>query len=281
MPLPDTFVFSQSSLQDYDDCARRFQLRYLLGVRWPAAHDKPAIERERQMRLGLDFHHLVHQHVIGLPVDALSQTVAEGPLHCWWQAYLAFPPAHLPQTVRRAEVRLVAPLGIHRLTARYDLIAVESGERAVIVDWKTEQNRPRRIWLQQRWQTRLYPYLLLRAGAELNGGIALQAAQIEMVYWFANYPAQNERFAYDADQHDEIEQMLRNLIGEIETRASSTPENGTWPLTADTRQCRYCTYQTLCGRKADEDQEHEDNLEPVDDPFAFDLDLDQIAEIVF
>lgn len=284
MALPDAFVFSQSSLQDYDDCARRFQLRYLLGVRWPAAHDKPAIERERQMRLGLNFHHLVHQHIVGLPVETLSQSVAEGPLRHWWQTYLAFPPAHLPQTVRRAEVRLIAPFGVHRLTARYDLIAVEPGQRAVIVDWKTEQNRPKRAWLQNRWQTRLYPYLLLRAGAELNGGAALRAAQIEMVYWFANYPAQGERFAYNDEQHAEIEQTLGHLIGEIKARASSDPDepaqDGIWPLTTDARRCRYCTYRTLCGREPDQEPGEED-LQPVDDPFDLDLDLDQISEIVF
>lgn len=284
MSLPDAFVFSQSSLQDYDDCARRFQLRYLLGVRWPAAHDKSAVEREQQMRLGLNFHHLVHQHVVGLPVDTLSKSVVEGPLHRWWQTYLAFPPANLPQALRRAEVRLVAPLGAHRLTARYDLIAVEPGQRAAIVDWKTEQNHPKRTWLQGRWQTRLYPYLLLRAGAELNGGAALRAAQIEMVYWFANYPAQVERFAYDDEQHAEIEQALKRLIGEIEVRAASRSDEPAvgeiWPLTADARQCRYCTYRTLCGREPGQETGEED-LQPVDDPFDFDLNLDQIAEIVF
>jgi len=278
MPLPTPFVFSQSSLQDYADCARRFQLRYLLGVRWPSAHDKPAVERERQMRLGLDFHHLVHQHVIGLSTETLSKSVAEGPLHRWWQAYLAFPPPNLPQTMRRAEMCLTAPLGAHRLLVRYDLIAIEPGERAVIVDWKTEQTRPQRIWLQERWQTRLYRYMLVRAGATLNGGRPLRAAQIEMVYWFANYPAQGERFAYSDEEHAAVAQALEELIAQIEARASAEEE--VWPLTADLRHCRYCTYRTLCGREA-EHVEPEEDLQPVEVRFDFDLDLDQIAEIVF
>lgn len=278
MALPAPFLFSQSSLQDYADCARRFQLRYLLGVRWPSAHDKPAVERERQMRLGLDFHHLVHQHVVGLPADVLGQSVAEGPLHRWWQAYLDFPPPNIPSTVRRAEVSLSAPFGAHRLFVRYDLIAVEPGERAVIVDWKTEQTRPQRTWLQERWQTRLYRYMLVRAGAELNGGRPWQTSQVEMVYWFANYPAQSERFAYDDGEHTSIELALTTLIGEIEGRAETDEQ--VWPLTADLRHCRFCTYRTLCGREAAGEEPQED-LQPLDVRFDFDLDMDQIGEIAF
>ena len=34
--LPAQFAFSQSSLQDYADCPRRFQLRYLDKLIYPA-----------------------------------------------------------------------------------------------------------------------------------------------------------------------------------------------------------------------------------------------------
>jgi len=34
--LPAPFTFSQSSLQDYYDCPRRFELRYLSRLIWPA-----------------------------------------------------------------------------------------------------------------------------------------------------------------------------------------------------------------------------------------------------
>ena len=56
MPLQN-FTFSQASLQTYTDCPRRFQLRYVLNVRWPADHDQPVIERERRAREGQEFHY--------------------------------------------------------------------------------------------------------------------------------------------------------------------------------------------------------------------------------
>ena len=47
MTLPINFLFSQASLNDYVECARRFQLRYLLEQEWPAVASEPLLERER------------------------------------------------------------------------------------------------------------------------------------------------------------------------------------------------------------------------------------------
>mgnify|MGYP007064289961 CR=1 FL=1 len=40
MPLPVDFQFSQNNLQDYLDCARRFELRALRRLAWPAAQSE-------------------------------------------------------------------------------------------------------------------------------------------------------------------------------------------------------------------------------------------------
>ena len=72
MNLPDDFVFSQSALQDYVDCPRRFELRYLLDVRWPALETEPALQHEIGMMKGQEFHHLLHQHALGVPAEALA-----------------------------------------------------------------------------------------------------------------------------------------------------------------------------------------------------------------
>lgn len=39
--LPDTFAFSQSSLQAFADCARRFWLAYVQQLPWPAIEAAP------------------------------------------------------------------------------------------------------------------------------------------------------------------------------------------------------------------------------------------------
>jgi hypothetical protein len=45
MTLPYSFHFTQSSLQDYLDCPRRFQLRYVLDQPWPAVESEPRFYR--------------------------------------------------------------------------------------------------------------------------------------------------------------------------------------------------------------------------------------------
>ena len=80
MSLPPNFQFSQASLGDYVDCARRFQLRYLLEQDWPAVESEPLLERERLADLGRRFHKLIQQHIEGLPVDALTRSLGEAEL---------------------------------------------------------------------------------------------------------------------------------------------------------------------------------------------------------
>ena len=273
MPVEKGFAFSQASLQDYADCARRFQLRYVLGVRWPDgfAQDSAWIS---QAAKGSAFHQLAYQHALGIPVSRLEPLAAEQGLTAWWQAYLRSPPDRLPETERRAEVRLSTLLGEYRLAARYDLLACEPQERAVIVDWKTGQRRPDRGWLQKRWQTKVYRYVLARAGAEINDGQLFAPEQIELVYWFARSAAQPERFLYDSRQHAATENALLDIVRRIVAHKEST-----WPLTAEEKRCRWCAYRTLCGReRAESDEEAPEGEES---PFDFDLDLEQIAEIEF
>jgi CRISPR/Cas system-associated exonuclease Cas4 (RecB family) len=274
MAFPDRFAFSQASLQDYADCARRFQLRYVLGVQWPAVRAEAVIEWEQRGQRGAAFHRLVHQRTVGIPVEVLHTAASEGEVHEWWRAYLSCPPDALPGTVRKAEARLSMPLGTHRLTARYDLLAIEPGQRAVIVDWKTNERRPKRSWLEKRLQTVVYRYVLVEAGAELNGGEPFAPTQVELIYWFAAFPQQAERFAYDRDQHRAAGEQLCEMIDEIVEL-----DGGEWPLTSDLSRCIYCPFGTLCGREGQVEVAEVEEAEPELD--SFDVDLEQIAEIEF
>ena len=276
MALPTNFQFSQGSLQDYADCPRRFQLRYLLRLAWPAAEAEPAIENERYLQQGAAFHRLVHQHTLGMPLERLSGMVADEDLCRWWHNYLAQPPAELPPS-RYPEVSLSAPVGGHRLIAKYDLVSVEVGRRAVIVDWKTYRKRPRRGWLAARLQTRVYPFLLVRAGSHLNAGHLLQPEHVEMIYWFSNFPADPERFAYGAAQYRADEVYLSSLIEEIQGLG-----DGDFTLTAQERRCHYCPYRSLCQRgiRAGAFDQAEEESEVRDD-FDVSLDFEQIAEIEY
>ena len=101
MTLPIDFTFSQSSLQDYLDCQRRFELRYIQRLSWPAIEIEPALENERFLRRGSAFHRLVHQHQIGIPEPALTPYAAEPELASWWEAYLRAAPKLLQDCTRK------------------------------------------------------------------------------------------------------------------------------------------------------------------------------------
>lgn len=279
MPLPPDFHFSQGSLQDFVDCARRFQLRYLERIAWPAVPAEPILENERHMQQGELFHLMVQQQLVGVPVDRLT-AMAQGDvdLAAWWEAYLAAAPADLPGQ-HFPEVTLSAPLGEsgqRRLVAKYDLIVLTPEGRAVIFDWKTSRQRAPRRWLAERLQTRVYPYLLLHAGVDLTGGQPLAPEQIEMIYWFAGFPDRPERFVYSAGQAAEDTAYLYSLVEQIALLAGG---EGVWPLTPHEERCRFCVYRSLCERGVEAGRLDETDYRDFEPEIEIDLDFEQIAEV--
>ncbi len=227
MILPQEFQFSQGSLQDFADCRRRFQLRYLLRQSWPAVPSEPVLELERTMQQGARFHRMVQQHLLGLPVERLTPMAQEDDLSRWWQNYLHFSQGGGlealtgPGARRYPEITLSAPLGAYRLLAKLDLLAVTPQGRALILDWKTARKRPRRQWLADRLQTRVYPFVLVQAGATLNGGTPFLPEQVEMVYWFADFPDQPERFPYSASAYQADQDYLAEMVATVQRLAEN------------------------------------------------------------
>jgi len=314
MSLSKTFQFSATSLQDYVDCARRFQLRYLLQIAWPAPEAEPIAEREQRDRLGRDFHQLVHRHLLGLPTETLSASVHDPDLARWWQAYLAYVPTLLPARVI-PEVGLSTPLGGYRVIAQYDALVLrgerrgaqgetswvppEDGRAFLIVDWKTFRQRPARAWLAGRLQTRVYPLVWMQAGAALVRSVRAEdddhpilPDQVEMRYWLAEHPHSPEAFGYDEATYQADLDYLAALIAEIAERAEAGPAvasafDNIWPLTADWGQCRFCSYRSLCergdaaGPVAEYLESEPGGLSSEVGDLSFDLDWGQVQEIVY
>lgn len=267
-------TLSQSSLQDYVDCARRFYLRYIERLSYLATESEPALENEKHIREGEYFHRLVQQYLIGIPSEQVA-TLANTPnLQRWWENFLAqrdfrslrdFGSLH-------TEATLSAPLGNFRLLAKYDLLAVRNDE-VTIYDWKTYRKRPRNEWLAARMQTRVYRALLVHAGAHLNNGQPFAPGQIEMVYWFSDFPDEPARFTYTSTQHQRDWDLLIKLADEIKDASS-------YPLTDDRTKCLFCPYRSYCERgvrPGDVDQaEAEMEAEGL-----FDVNFEQIGEIEF
>src|SRR6266498_4320181 len=266
-------ILSQSSLQDYVDCARRFKLRYLDRLSYPAVESEPTLENERHQQEGEYFHRLVQQNLIGIPSEHISRLANTANLQKWWENFQLFSQTNLANQVNRLpEVTLSAPLGKYRLLAKYDLIAVEN-DKALIYDWKTYRKRPRNEWLSARMQTRVYRSLLVNAGAHINNGKPFEPEQIEMIYWFADFPDDPARFVYTSAQFKRDWDMLVKLSDEIASASS-------YPLTEDRQKCLYCTYRSYCERgiRAGDMDQAEAEMEAEE---LFDVNFEQIGEIAF
>jgi len=268
--LPTGFAFSQSSLQDYSDCPRRFQLRYIDQVQWPAVDTEPVLENERRQKEGQRFHRMVQQHLIGLPVEKLSQMANSPDLSRWWSNYLGHKFDFSGYSLY-TELTLAAQIGTFRLLAKYDLVAVKPGEQAIIYDWKTYRKRSRDEWMASRWQTRVYRALLIVAGSYLNGGNPFHPEQTEMVYWYTDFPSKPARFPYNAAQYKRDWDALNGLINEIGNHRH-------FPLTEDDKKCSFCPYRSYCnrgGKAGVMDEMTESELGSTD------INIEQIAEIEF
>ena len=270
--VPEDFVFHQSSLQDYVECERRFQLRHLQRVRWPAITAEPLLQREEQMQQGARFHHMVHQHILGIPREVLERQLRpNSDLARWWNAFTAGALQDIPQQ-RYPEMSFSSILGSYRLRAKFDLLALEDG-RALIVDWKTGQPASA-AQLQTRMQTRVYRYVLAAAGANYFG-MTLRPEDVEMRYWYAEAPDASVRLAYDSEQFRQDEAWLMNLLQQIDQQHD-------FPMTPVEKRCNFCNYRSLCARGESAgflEADPEDSLDTTD--LSWGLDIDQIAEIEF
>ncbi len=282
MPVPEGFLFSQSSLQDFVDCQRRFQLRYMLHLAWPAVEAEPYLENERRMDQGAQFHKLVRQYLVGITEGEITRSIGDDEvMQAWWRNFLASVKAGslgmlLDQAGRHLEeITLSVPIGKFRLVAKYDLLILHPNAKVTIFDWKTSQNHPKRNWLAGRLQTHVYPFVVMGALTGLKDGWQADPSKLEMMYWFSNQPEQPERFPYNLKEYREDTRLLTNLVETIDQKSEPI-----FPLTPDVKRCLFCTYRSLCDRGVKpgdaqqlEEWQEQGSAEQVS------LDFDQIAEI--
>jgi CRISPR/Cas system-associated exonuclease Cas4 (RecB family) len=251
--LPPDFVFSQSNLQTFVDCPRKFWLTFVQRLPWPAVEASPVQESEYVVRLGELFHRAVQRAEAGIAAELVAAQL-EDPLDTWFGSYLRQRPRDLPTTVTEVESVLTMPFALggdgplFRLSAKFDLLAVEPGQRAVIVDWKTSRRRTEAPNLRRRLQSQVYPYLLVEASASLPWG-PIAPEQVEMRYWFTAAPDEPVILRYDRSQHATNHALLHRLVAQIVAGQSEVD----FAKVADTeanraRFCAYCAYRSRCDR---------------------------------
>jgi CRISPR/Cas system-associated exonuclease Cas4 (RecB family) len=267
-------TLSQSSLQDYVDCAKRFQLRHVERLSYPAIESEPTLENEKHQQEGAYFHRMVQQYLVGVPAEQITKIANTVNLQRWWENFIASSDFRSLRDFGSLypEATLSAPLGNFRLLAKYDLISIQEN-KVTIFDWKTYRKRPRDEWLSARMQTRVYRALLINAGAHFNNGTPFAPEQIEMIYWFADFPNEPARFTYTSAQYKRDWDTLIKLADEIHAASS-------YPLTDDRTKCIYCPYRSYCDRgvRAGDLEQAEAEMEAEE---LFNVNFEQIGEIEF
>lgn len=248
--IPPGYLFSQHSLGTYRRCRRRFLLKYVDRQPWPCLEDENPLPYRRHLERGRIFHHWLARRHLGIDMRPIVHAHDDSDLRRWWDAVERFDWDTLPRDLREAELPVVVPIGAamstsHRLYARFDLLALNVGGDAVVVDWKTLENRPTERTLRERIQTRLYLYGLIAAGRVLTGGVPIDPDRTAMLYWFANYPEDTSIVHYSEAEYRQDEEMLGDLVEEI----ARLPRDA-FGLTDDQRQCGRCNYATLCHRES-------------------------------
>ncbi len=263
--LPVNFLFSQGNLQDYVDCRRRFQLRHLEKLAWPAVRNEPVIEHEQAMFQGQSFHRLVNGYFLGIPEDRLTDVARTSGILGWWLNFLGFISNHsdLNDSRKQTEATYQIDIGNHRFIARYDLI-VHSQKDLLIYDWKTSKVRPKRGYLGGRLQTRIYPYLLAEHASE-----AVDPDQLTLVYWFSEFPGESIIFQYSREKMHQDKKYLSSLISEIEKLS-----NNDFNKTDCQVHCNFCVYRSLCERGNEAG-------ESLDNESAYDVKADEMLQVQF
>ncbi len=229
-------------MQDYLDCERRYELRYILGQSWPAITSEPVLEIESNRRKGNEFHYLVHQYFSGIPEKTLKETIHDDIMIRWFDNFLSF---HKKLRVKElySEFRLTAQIGKNKLTAIYDLIYINANDEIGIVDWKTSQFIPKKETLALKLQSILYPFILQETSTEFLPGSYYPPEKISMRYWYPASPTDEFIFPYGHSMHEEYRVFLENLISEIQKK-----KTGKFELTKDETKCGFCPYRSLCNR---------------------------------
>lgn len=275
MAIMNNFQFSQASLQDFKDCRRRFYLRYVQKLAWPALEAEPVLENEAWLQQGAEFHRLVHQYLQGVPSEMLSKRISGKNLSSWWENFLMYTPVEISNQLFPERV-LATQLEGHPLIAKFDLVAIEEKTTLVIYDWKTSRHPGSRSKLAQRLQTKVYPYVLAKAGNPFLDGEDISPERIKMVYWYASRPNEPEVFQYRSSIMQLDEEVISQMIMEID-RLSVIED---FPLTEERSLCGHCVYRSLCdrGKKAGDLDAFEDEILPGIEET---LDFDHIQEIEF
>ncbi|MBW4519483.1 MAG: PD-(D/E)XK nuclease family protein [Scytolyngbya sp. HA4215-MV1] len=264
---------SQGQLNLLETCPRKFQHTYLeqLGI-------LTTPEQQERLLAGSRFHQLMQQRELDLPIAPLLQ--ADPQLQGWYTAFAQSAERILSLdlkenciTMRQSEYPLSLEFSVpweqangvpatqnYLLVVVYDLL-IWGEHQARILDWKTYPRPQNGQWLQQDWQTRLYPFVLAETSDYLP-------EQISMTYWFfqahgepaqggqaqndwvSNLEPQSLNFPYSATQHEQTRQDLTHLLSHLAQWLYEYQQGVPLPQVPVAKGvCQSCSFAWRCQRK--------------------------------
>jgi PD-(D/E)XK nuclease superfamily len=236
---------SQRHLKILSTCPRQFEHIYFDRLTQPIS---PVQQVKTQ--LGSDFHLLMQQRELGLPIDPI---LARSPkLDGWMKAITTTAPELFQtdvQTWRESEHVRTLAIDDYLFTAIYDLLILQP-DRAEIIDWKTYPLPKYKKDLDREWQTRLYMYILAETSAYLPKNISF-------TYWFIQSTPQPKsvRISYTLSQHRQTQTDLRELLSKLTDWLEADQATGEpFPqVAASIGSCHYCNFAPRCGREQQQD----------------------------
>jgi PD-(D/E)XK nuclease superfamily len=196
---------SQRHLKILEACSRQFEYTYCDRLTLPISPSK-----QSKTQLGSDFHLLMHQRELGLPIEPI---LARSPqLNTWMQAMIKTAPKLFDtnaQAFRESEHMRTIEIENYLFTAIYDLLILQP-KRADIIDWKTYPLPRYKKDLDLEWQTRLYLYILAETSDYLP-------KQIAFTYWFiqTNPKPESVKISYTIAQHRQTHIDLLALLSKL------------------------------------------------------------------
>lgn len=241
MSQQDLIRLSQSHLNLLSTCPPKFQQVYIDSL-----GSLPEPEHQESMQWGSQFHLLMQQRELGLPISSLLTTNLE--LEIAFKALIAansYLREQNSEMWREAEHSRSINQDKFLLTVIYDLL-IAKPDQAIILDWKTYR-QPRRIEaLREDWQTRLYLYVLAETSE-------YSPEEMKMIYWFVKSgKPKSVTLDYDHQQHQNTKQDLAILLTKLTKWFSEYQKFGSeFPHQTNCKQnCKY--YQLFSSDKYQE-----------------------------
>jgi hypothetical protein len=280
--MMQSFFLSQGHLSILEFCPRKYQYIYVDHLTTPLS-----LEQQRSLQWGSQFHQLMQQRSLGLPLDDLlalsphpgieANRVAELG-HCldilaqqeptvFGDGVQDFMQADFLQDSEHSrsflwlswpdgeQVQQGQPLSPDRWVLRviYDRLLLTS-KAAQILDWKTYPQPKHSQWIRQSWQTRLYLFVLVETSA-------YTPEQVSMTYWFVRHyndrgelAPQSYQVQYDRHAHEQTRADLSVWIDRLTHYYRDYQAGSPFPMLPESApQCQSCPFNQRCERSVSAD----------------------------